>query len=349
LEGIETNEITPDMINKYLPQIEKHFPEIRKQLPQLQNYCLSHKLPKHKKIVKKYTKHCDDSELDCYEKIHKHCKPCVENSEPYNGYDFDTSNCIPVNHSADDNKYCPHKHHKLYSDEFVKLSAHGNNCKKYEKCKPCNDSSSESSSDSSSESSSKSCSDKHDKSSEDCNCYNNSTSDECSSDSNSSCSEKVDKNKKHCKKPTRPCDESNEIDDRIKKIKLQLDKLSDTHEEQCDDDSDCDDKEHIKHIGEIECREVTDEEEKSVSNWDLCEFKKICKPCKHECGQFAIDEDLCTFKNKVIKKAEIIISCYKKKLLECEENKCQLEKCLEKCKQKKIVSSKKNFINVIVI
>jgi len=117
-----------------------------------------------------------------------------------------------------------------------------------------------------------------------------------------------------------------------------LDKLSDIDEEQCDDDDgndDCDNGRYIQHIGEIECREITEEEEKSASQWNLCELKKKTpKPCKYECGEFAIDEDLNVFKNKVIHKAEIIISCYKKKLMECEENKVNLEKCLQKSKHR---------------
>jgi len=127
-----------------------------------------------------------------------------------------------------------------------------------------------------------------------------------------------------------------------KKIKLQLDKLSDFDDDDKCEENNYDDKACIEHICKIECREVSEDEEKCASDWDLCELKKkTCKPCKYECGEFAINEDLDIFKNKVIKKAEVIISCYKKKLLECEENKCELENCLQKCKHKNSILEKK--------
>ncbi len=298
LEGVETEEITIEIINKYLPEIEKHFPEIRKQLPQLEKYCRKQKLNKHKK--QEHHKKCDTSDSEDYKKIIRHFKPLKEESEPHNYHEFSTSHCEPIKHLPKNKYHC---------DCYVKSES--SESSESLECKPCS---------------------KHHKH------YDTDTSDEksseysASSEKDSVCSEHIDKKKKHCKKICEP----NEIDDRIKKIKVQLEKLSDTDEE-----FDYDDKEHIKHINDFKCKEVSDEEEKSASHWDLCELKKSCKPCKHECGKFAIDEDLHVFKNKVIKKAEIIISCYKKKLLECEENRHHLEKCLEKCRKNNCILEEK--------
>ena len=132
-----------------------------------------------------------------------------------------------------------------------------------------------------------------------------------------------------------------EFDDRVRKIKCHLDNISN---ERClsDDYMDCVDCVDCVKFDNVDfkcdnynsykCGKISDEDERCASEWDLCHFKqKNCKPCQYECGEFAIDEDLNVFKKKVMKKAEIIISCYKTKLLECEKEKCELEKCLERC------------------
>lgn len=271
-EELETNEITFEMINKYLPEIEKQFPEIRKQLPQLEKFCCDQKNIKHKKP-----------------NLYKNYKPHEEKSNHFDYHDFSTK-CCETNKHSHNIKY----HHKSesYVDKFI--------------CHPCI-----------------------------CKVCNK------DSDSGSSECKFCFKTHKHCENGTTR--ESDEINDRIKKIKIQLDKLSDTDEELHEEDLECkyDNEEYIKYISDFKCREITDEEEKNVSQWDLCELKKTCNPCKHECGKFAIDEDLHIFKNKVIEKAEIIISCYKNKLLECEENKRHFIKCLEKYKKNNCVIEEK--------
>lgn len=131
-------------------------------------------------------------------------------------------------------------------------------------------------------------------------------------------------------------DKNKDIDDRIKKIKKHLDTLSDA----CDDDGSSDEEpdcldNYKKCFDYVNEDNISDDEEKSVTKWNLCELKKRTeKPYKHECGEFVIDEDLHIFKKKVMRKAEIIIACYKKKLCECEKEKCELQMCLEKCQQK---------------
>ncbi|XWV24772.1 hypothetical protein QJ856_gp1011 [Tupanvirus deep ocean] len=361
LEGIETDEITIDLINKYLPEIEKHLPEIRKQLPQLTKYCTTNK-DKQKILEKEFHKYYEDSSDSDYNKVSKQFKPLKDNSSETNEQDFNTSNCIPVKHvtknSCDNFK-------KIYNDEFVKLSTYKQDKQsiKNEHCKPYYDSSS-------SEESTTECYEKKiichtlkkcDKNSSDikeiksfdhkkCKCIESNDDTNTSSDNNNSSSESCKHDKFKCKindtSNSSSCVETNEINDRIKKIKIQLDKLSNIEEDQCEDDNDddyeCDDKAYIEHIVDIECREITEDEEQSASKWDLCDFKKkTSKPCKYECGEFAIDEDLNVFKTKVIKKAEIIIACYKKKLLECAKNKSELENLLQKSKQRNCLLEEK--------
>ncbi len=127
-------------------------------------------------------------------------------------------------------------------------------------------------------------------------------------------------------------DKCDEFDNRIKKIKTQLDELSNSTDSESDNIQCTSEKVYIDHLVK-KC--ISDEEEESASKWDLCDYdNKTKQKCRYRCGNFAIDEDLSTFKKKVIQKAELIISCYKKKLAECEESKSSLEKCLHECKQK---------------
>lgn len=123
-----------------------------------------------------------------------------------------------------------------------------------------------------------------------------------------------------------------DIDDNVKKIKQKLDKLSESDDEKYDND--CDNLFHAEDINKIELCEISDADEKSASQWDLCELRRICKPCKYQCGEFAINEDLYNFRKKVIKKAEIIISCYKQKLSEYENYKNHLQGYFLECQKK---------------
>ena len=130
---------------------------------------------------------------------------------------------------------------------------------------------------------------------------------------------------------------STDIDDRIIKLKMQLDKFSDS------DDDELEDSICVEQIDDVEDKIITEDEEKSAIVWDLCEMlkKKSDKKCKHECGQFAIDEELDVFKHKVIRKANIVISCYKNKMVEYENIKHQLENSLQKYNHKKMVLEEK--------
>lgn len=141
--------------------------------------------------------------------------------------------------------------------------------------------------------------------------------------------------KSHWEKEERE-EETNDIDDRIKKIKCQLDRLSDLSSDDLELDSGS-----LDHIRSLECVEVSEEEEAGVNIWDLCDVRrKNTKGCgcqRHPFlvgEEFMINEDLNVLKNKVMHKSDVIISCYKKKLLECEENKCSVQKLLEKYKEK---------------
>lgn len=125
------------------------------------------------------------------------------------------------------------------------------------------------------------------------------------------------------------CYQDTDIHDHVKKIKSQLDRI---YESDKDDEKNDNDFEYIKHLSDVKISKVSDEEENSVTEWNLGELKKnSCKPYSHECGKFVIDEDLNQFKCKVLRKAELIISCYKNKLDECNEKiqflQCQLKKC----------------------
>jgi FtsZ-binding cell division protein ZapB/uncharacterized coiled-coil protein SlyX len=342
LEGIETEEITIESINKYLPEIEKYLPEIRKQLPELTKYIMENSIKKsgrndccecHKDISSSDEFDCecsDEFDCECSNKS-KHIPSIKEKSDDDGQDDSNISQYIPVKHigqkwKQNKNECINDEYRRVCEDKYTKFLIH-----KIEHNKK-SDSESHKSDDSFSE-----C-DCESRQCNKCNRYSN-ESDNCenSSDTHLDC----EKSPISEKLLTCSNEKTNEINDRIIKIKLQLDRLSDLEEEQCEDDDDyCDDKAYIEHIGKIECREISEDEEKCAANWDLCELKKTHKPCKYECGQFAIDEDLNVFKNKVIKKAEIIISCYKKKLLECEKNKCHFEKCLQKCKKRSIVLEK---------
>lgn len=127
-------------------------------------------------------------------------------------------------------------------------------------------------------------------------------------------------------------EKTNDIDECIQRIRTKLDRLTEDDDDNCDLKK-YDNKTYIEHISKIECREISNEEEKSASKWDLCELRSS-KPCKHQCGIFAIDEDLNIFRKKVMQKAEIIISCYKKKLLECERSRKYLQESLRRCQEK---------------
>jgi len=281
-EGIESDEITPELINKYLPEIEKHLPDIKKQLPQLVKY-----IRNNKKIMLAV------SEDDNYDKINNILKTFGE-PEKSKFDDFSTSNCVPIKHKP--YQSCKNE---CFSDKYYKVceikpvNYNDLQCRYYdsELCKKNH------------------CDDKH----------------PC--DNKCHCDKKSDDN--DCQD-----DKTSEIDEHIKKIKCRLDKLTESEKEHLDSDDSDDDRTFIEHIDKTECREISDEEEKTASQWDLCELRRDCKPCKHECGDFAIDEDLDIFKNKVIKKAEVIISCYKKKLMECEQTNCHLQKSLHHCIEK---------------
>ena len=404
MEGIETDEISIDLINKYLSEIEKYLPEIREQLPELTKICLKNKINSMPNIEK------NDNEQISHNNKTKHVKQIDKNDNdlaPDPNVSGEQGSEAISPHIADDqiNHNNKTKHikqidknsiecknndgyHKIYNDIYIKILSHKNNCdnitesecsSESDKCSSESDkcgsdankctSDSESDSDKCSTNSnsdkcstnSNKCSSDFDKCSSD---FDKCESVKCKSEDNFSEYECVENNKcNHCindnnlnrQKSLEEYKKNNDIDDRIKKIKLQLDKLSDLEEEQCKEDNENDDcyndKAYIEHIGNIECREISEEEEKNASNWDLCELrKKTYKPCKYECGKFAINEDLDIFKSKVIRKAEVIISCYKKKLLECAENKCNLEKCLQKCKKRNEILEKKlkkcyNFLN----
>jgi len=96
-----------------------------------------------------------------------------------------------------------------------------------------------------------------------------------------------------------------DIDERIKKIKEKLEHFSKLDDD--DDDNDLADKQADHEKGDN---------------------------CKHSCGKFIVDEDFEIFKKKIVKKAEVIIECYKKKLIKCEKDKCLLEKTLKECQEK---------------
>lgn len=379
-ENIEIEGITIDLIYKYLPEIEKYLPEIKYQIPELTKLCLdknfSNKNKKYNKEGKdKPQKTCCHYSIPSEEKI-KYSYP--KDSLIYSG-------CIPVNHlhnsiSSDEypdflnvpigksNKLChqnnkAHCHNNCHNNFQTNYHSHGKNKDSNESCHHDYD-------DGNSDSMHYNCSHsacnkyypiEYTKSYSDKNEYmcenNNIDSDNLGiiSDSSYSLSNSYSHNK------------SINISDRIKKIKIQLEKLSDCEDDcksyDCCDDSEnehcdecsntycndngdkyCDNKIHIEHIHKKKkyCH-VSDEEEKCASEWDLCELKNKCtKPCRYECGEFAIDEDLCVFKEKVIKKANIIISCYKNKLLECNEHKHRLERSLEEsiirnsCLEKKL-------------
>lgn len=111
------------------------------------------------------------------------------------------------------------------------------------------------------------------------------------------------------------------INECIKKVKTQLDKISSSENRRSDESDDCinyDNKICIEHIE----NNMDENNEKNATNWDLCEFNKY--------GEFTINENLDLFH----KKAKIIIACYKKKLLEFIENKNILENSLSKCRIK---------------
>ncbi|AYV85102.1 MAG: hypothetical protein Satyrvirus3_33 [Satyrvirus sp.] len=126
-------------------------------------------------------------------------------------------------------------------------------------------------------------------------------------------------------------DNLNDIIERIKKIKLQLDNLS-TDEEDYGNSNNF----GIDDIKYFDCINISEQEEIDVTKWDLCaKIKKNGhKNFGHECGKFVVNEDLNVFKKKVIHKTEIIVACYKKKIIICDENKCNLQKKLEDNKYK---------------
>jgi len=68
---------------------------------------------------------------------------------------------------------------------------------------------------------------------------------------------------------------------------------------------------------------------------DLDNADEKCPICKPDCDKFVVDEDFEIFKKKIVKKAETIIECYKKKLIKCEKDKCILEKNTERIPRKK--------------
>ena len=289
IKGDEFNEISVELIHKYLPEIEKYIPEIRKLLPEIAYY-LENNSCKRKQNKNYCPRPCDSDSLssDC----DKPCKPC----KPIK---CDINKC-------DSNK-CDDSCDFIFSDTYYKIC--DNKCPK----KYCPESESV--------------------------CVSEIKCDYKKCESSFECSS--EETPKRCDifcKPNK-CDKTNDFDDRIKRIKCHLDVLTDDTDDEKSEDyfgcRGCNDKTYIEHINEIECREISEEEERCASEWDLCELKKkTCKPCQHQCGEFAIDEDLNIFKKRVIKKAEVIISCYKKKLLECEKEKCELERCLEKCRQR---------------
>lgn len=313
IDGINPDEITLDIINKYLPDIEKYFPEINQQLPQL-------------------TKYLTEKSTDTN----------YEDKQKCQNYDFNTPTCHPIrNDNVSDNDLY---HSISKNNNHVKIEICDNNPDdkvNIEVCEPVCQIDSESNDIELSEI----CSHGYRK----YRCHKCLLlTDSCDIDINIDIFNFDDDIE--CNVPPKcepnicvPSDfpisrnfNQNDIDDRIRKIKQQLDDLSDS-EEDLDED-----KIYEKHIDKFECREISEEEEKCASEWDLCEFKRnVCKPCKHVCGEFAINEDLDVFKNKVIKKAEIVISCYKKKLSECEEDRCSLEKCLKKCREKNRILSEK--------
>ena len=121
------------------------------------------------------------------------------------------------------------------------------------------------------------------------------------------------------------------LNHRILKIRNQLDSCKESPIKRITGE-----KTYISHVS----RNVSDEEENTADQWDLCEPKKYNKQYRFVCGKFGINEDLETFRLKVIQKASIIIACYKKKLSECEQQKCNLEKIVDEYRQKKTAMKK---------
>ena len=110
-----------------------------------------------------------------------------------------------------------------------------------------------------------------------------------------------------------PDESKSDIDERIKKVKTQLDKISSSDENINNNNND---KIHIEHT-------KNDKDNKGILNWIYS--NDTDKISKHD-----NNEELDAFRKKIIKKAELIISCYKKKLLEYVENKNTLENSLSK-------------------
>lgn len=69
---------------------------------------------------------------------------------------------------------------------------------------------------------------------------------------------------------------------------------------------------------------IDEMDEKLAHEWNLCESKRRGKSYKFVCGKFGINEDLQTFRSKVVKKAAVVIACYKRRLAECEKQKTLL-------------------------
>lgn len=125
-----------------------------------------------------------------------------------------------------------------------------------------------------------------------------------------------------------------DIENRIKEIKYYLDRVSTLYDSDIHDKCTSEDNENASIF-----KTVTEDDEDNADRWDLLAFpKKHCRDTnnhQYECGDFFIDEDLHVFRQKVIRKANIIISCFKKKLDECNKDKSELNLVLEKYNNQK--------------
>lgn len=135
-----------------------------------------------------------------------------------------------------------------------------------------------------------------------------------------------------------------EIDERVENIRNHLHALSSEEQPQ---------NERYRKVPLVE---FSDEDVRKALEWDLpcspcrgcpspqgpCQSSSHscpkppppCKPCHDRCGEFVIDEDIQEFKRKVIRKAEVIIGCYKKQLEECKKSRKALEESLKCCQKK---------------
>ena len=99
IEGIETDEITDELINKFLP-------EIKKQLPELTKYCLDRDTEIHKCNSSCHHHLKNDNYDKDYIKIHNYFKSRKHLNSQHD--DFNTSSCVPIRHvsKCTENLHC---------------------------------------------------------------------------------------------------------------------------------------------------------------------------------------------------------------------------------------------------